>query len=83
MPCRLGNISSGGVMLQLPPHCDVDVLPFGVVVSLVDVPPAMTGALEGAQGRVAWCTGAQAGICFDDVLPISADDIMDMLERAC
>ncbi|BFR49367.1 PilZ domain-containing protein [Nitratidesulfovibrio sp. HK-II] len=83
MPCMLGNISAGGVMLQLPPHCEAEGLPFGEVVNLVEMPRALAGALEGVQGRVAWCSGLQAGICFDDVLPISVDDILDMLDDVC
>ncbi|WMW65120.1 PilZ domain-containing protein [Nitratidesulfovibrio liaohensis] len=83
LPCMLGNISAGGVMLQLPPFCATEGLPFGEVVSLVEVPKALAGALEGAQGRVAWCSGVQAGICFDDVLPFNVDDILDMLDEVC
>ncbi len=81
VPVLLKDISKGGLQVEIGPGREFNKELLGLEISLTTLPDELAMRAPDVSGMVSWLSGERLGIRFPEALPLSHEELEDIVRR--
>lgn len=81
VPVLLKDISKGGLQVEIGPGREFSKELLGSKISLTTLPDELSMRAPDVSGMVSWLSEERLGIRFPDALPLSQEELEDIIRR--